>query len=141
MRKLNLSWKAEFTHRIQQLAGENEAAFAKKAGISDQAFRKYLKGTIPGGENILKISRAGNCSTDWLLTGKKEATYLPEFEGEILRVCEDLQELMKYGEKEEKDSVLSAIKQAQKIRDLKTSTTGYSTGRRKKDGNVIYVRF
>lgn len=57
------------TARIVSLAGDNEAQFAKKAGISDQAFRKYLKRSIPGGENILKIAIAGNVTTDWLLTG------------------------------------------------------------------------
>jgi len=73
MNKLNLRWKKELTARIQLLAGENEAAFIKKTGISDQAFRKYLKGTIPGGANILKIAEAANVSTDWLLTGKEPA--------------------------------------------------------------------
>lgn len=72
MKKLNHSWKDELTERIASLAGKNEAQFAKKAKISDQAFRKYLKGSVPGGENIKKIAEAGNVSTDWLLTGKEK---------------------------------------------------------------------
>jgi len=89
-----LSWKDELRKRIQGLAGENEAAFAKKAGISDQAFRKYLRGSVPGGENILKIARAGNCSTDWLLTGEEKGNYikckLPPEAGDI---CDMLKEI------------------------------------------------
>ena len=126
-----MSWKADFTHRIQQLAGENEAAFAKKAGISDQAFRKYLKGTIPGGENILKISRAGNCSTDWLLTGEKQKNnFMCGWHEQTIKLCNELKEILDNSEEEEKTAVLSAIRQAKKIKELKNSTAGRSSERR-----------
>ncbi|MBU4010101.1 MAG: hypothetical protein KJ882_04985, partial [Proteobacteria bacterium] len=63
----------EISDRIKLLADKDEsiAAFAKKSGISDQLFRKYIAGSIPGGIMLLKIATAGNVSVDWILTGEK----------------------------------------------------------------------
>lgn len=97
MKKQNNSWKEELIDRIKLLAGENEAAFAKKAGIGDQAFRKYLKGSVPGGENILKIAVAGNRSTDWLLTGKEKLNIScpVNCDDEIRELCAEVKEIIK----------------------------------------------
>ena len=75
--KLHNNWKKELTDRIIKLAGKNPAAFARKATISDQTFRTYLHGSIPGGDKVLEIANAGNVSTDWLLTGHEETSKSP----------------------------------------------------------------
>ncbi len=68
--ELKNSWKDEFIKRLNDIAGNNPAEFARKAGISDQLFRKYLKGSIPGCDKLLLISYVSGKSVDWLLTGK-----------------------------------------------------------------------
>lgn len=63
-------WKCGFIQRLKFISEENVAAFARKAKISDQAFRSYLDGTIPGADKLIGIARAGNISLEKLITGK-----------------------------------------------------------------------
>lgn len=111
MEKLNDSWKKEFTERIKLIAGENEAAFAKKAGLSDQLLRKYLKGSIPGSDQLLKIAKAAACSTDWLLTGKEyEHPSCPvKCDAEMIEICKDLKEILQSDDKETIEAIKSNI--------------------------------
>ena len=62
----------EIKDRIQEIAQPNPGAFAKKAGISDQLMRKYLKGSEPGADKIKKIAEAAGVNEKWLLSGKGE---------------------------------------------------------------------
>jgi len=69
-KKADDSIRAGITARIKEVVGENGAAFARQAKLTDAALRKYLKGTaMPGAEAIIRIARAAGVTTDWLLTG------------------------------------------------------------------------
>ncbi|WP_419663202.1 uncharacterized protein Dvar_36160 [Desulfosarcina variabilis str. Montpellier] len=70
MSENNNNIKHEITQRIVAIAGENPAEFARRAGITDQSFRMYLKGSMPSAPALLKIALAGGVSADWLLSGK-----------------------------------------------------------------------
>ena len=52
---------------------------------------------------------------------------------EAINACNDVREILSFGGKEEKDAVLSAIKQAKKINSLKKSNAGLSSARVKKN--------
>jgi len=46
-------------------------AFAKKCGISESVFRKYLAGeSVPGADKLVDIAREAGVSLDWLATGR-----------------------------------------------------------------------
>lgn len=74
-RKSNLNWdSAGFIKRLNDIAKPNPYAFAKAAGLSDQKFRKYLVGTIPGSDALSQIARTAKVSMDWLVDGKEYKT-------------------------------------------------------------------
>jgi len=52
---------------------------------------------------------------------------------EAINACNDVNEILAFGDKEEKDAVLSAIKQAKKISSLKKTNAGLSSARAKKN--------
>jgi len=55
--------------------GEREKAlFAKKIGVSPWMISKYLAGTLPNSQILLRISRITGRSMEWFLTGE-EAKY------------------------------------------------------------------
>lgn len=66
--------KEAFKERLESLVERyhngNSTAFANKAGMNDRTFKKYLNGSMPGADKLLKIAIAGRVSVDWLLTGK-----------------------------------------------------------------------
>jgi phage repressor protein C with HTH and peptisase S24 domain len=49
---------------------ESPHAFSKKAGISDTMIRKYLAGSSPGVDALVKISDAADVNLDWLAAGR-----------------------------------------------------------------------
>ncbi|MEI9410753.1 helix-turn-helix transcriptional regulator [Mesorhizobium salmacidum] len=51
---------------VLAMGGESPHAFAKRAGLSDSSFRQYLKGTMPGLDNLIAIAKTGGVSLDWL---------------------------------------------------------------------------
>ncbi len=68
-----------------------QRGLAKKAGISFGGIQKYEGGKIPKGDNLLKLSRALECSMDWLMTGEyfyghpsEEDLYGESHEGNII---------------------------------------------------------
>ncbi len=136
MTKINNSWRDGLTKRIRLLAGNNEAAFAKKAGIRDQTFRKYLSGSIPGGDKILLIARAGGVSTDWLLTGEEEPSKIPietEMEEENLKFTHRL--LEKYHRlKSGFDSAIS------KLQDINKSMESEQPPEGEKERRKFFIR-
>lgn len=60
-----------FAERLKASIGdENQAAFARKCGISEGALRKYAKGALPGLEILVEIARTAGVSVHWLATGE-----------------------------------------------------------------------
>jgi len=61
-----------FPQRLMEAkGGMSTLAFAKKCGISESIFRKYLAGTsIPGADKLLEIARTAAVSLTWLATGE-----------------------------------------------------------------------
>jgi phage repressor protein C with HTH and peptisase S24 domain len=62
-----------FHERLNAAMGAESAhAFAKRAGLSDSSFRQYLKGSMPGLDNLIDIAHAAGVSLDWLALGRGE---------------------------------------------------------------------
>lgn len=60
-----------FVERLQEIIGENSAnSFAKRAGIGESTFRKYLAGSMPSIDNAAKIAKAAGVALQWLATGE-----------------------------------------------------------------------
>jgi transcriptional regulator with XRE-family HTH domain len=65
-----LSSDATFADRLRALIGDSSvSAFARKAGLGEGLIRRYLSGSEPSLSKAEKISRAANCSLEWLATG------------------------------------------------------------------------
>lgn len=45
-------------------------AFALKCEIADSLMRKYLAGSMPGADKLVRIARANNVNIEWLATGE-----------------------------------------------------------------------
>lgn len=61
---------ATFADRLRALIGDSSvSAFARKAGLGEGLIRRYLQGSEPGLGKAEQISRAANCSLEWLATG------------------------------------------------------------------------
>lgn len=59
-------------HRLMFIIGEESVSgFARRAGISESVLRKYVTGSNPGADNLLKIARASGCTIDWIVTGEQ----------------------------------------------------------------------
>jgi transcriptional regulator with XRE-family HTH domain len=120
------------TARIKEIVGPDKKAFAKKSGISYEVIRLWWNGDyLPTVEFLLKLNKC-NIDINWLLTGKDQQNNFMFGWGETIRACNELKEILDNGEKDEVDQVLFAIKQAQKIRDLKKPVAGASSERRRK---------
>jgi phage repressor protein C with HTH and peptisase S24 domain len=61
-----------FAERLNLVIGKFESphAFSKKAGVSDSAIRKYLAGSSPGLDALLRIADAGDVRLDWLAANR-----------------------------------------------------------------------
>jgi phage repressor protein C with HTH and peptisase S24 domain len=65
--------QTSFHQRLNEVMGSESAhAFAKRAGLSDSSFRQYLKGSMPGLDNLIDIANAAQVSLDWLALGRGE---------------------------------------------------------------------
>jgi len=63
--------ESEFSGRLRQLIGTRPLLqFAKKSGISDSLIRKYLRGSLPGMDNLIALADAGGVRVGWLATGE-----------------------------------------------------------------------
>lgn len=51
------------------LKGESVHAFAARAKIGDSTMRKYLSGSEPGLDKVIRIARAARVRLEWLATG------------------------------------------------------------------------
>ena len=72
-RETKIRWDGTgFPARLATAKGALSAnAFAKKCGLSESVFRKYLAGeSIPGADKLVDIAREAAVSVDWLATGR-----------------------------------------------------------------------
>jgi transcriptional regulator with XRE-family HTH domain len=79
-----------FGQRLKAVMGkESMASFARGCDISDAMIRKYLKTTtLPGIDNVKKISEYTQKSLSWLITGVEE-TKTPEASGSPTGLTEE----------------------------------------------------
>jgi GTP-dependent phosphoenolpyruvate carboxykinase len=59
----------------------------------------------------------------------EENNFMCGWPEETIKACNDLKKILDDGEEEERKDVLSAIRQAKKIKELKNSTAERSSGR------------
>ncbi|MNM83574.1 DNA polymerase V subunit UmuD [compost metagenome] len=61
----------KFSERLQAAIGDKVSvlAFAKRCGISDSLMRKYLRGSLPGTDNLVAIALNAHVSIAWLACG------------------------------------------------------------------------
>ncbi|MEA3643586.1 MAG: helix-turn-helix transcriptional regulator [Lamprobacter sp.] len=67
------SWDgAGFPERLLEAkGGMSTLAFAKKCGISESSFRKYLTGgSVPGADKLLEMAQTAGVSLTWLASGE-----------------------------------------------------------------------
>ncbi|MES2934797.1 MAG: helix-turn-helix transcriptional regulator [Pseudomonadota bacterium] len=65
-----MSAEATFADRLAVLIGDSSvSAFARKVGLGEGLIRRYLQGSEPGLSKAERISKATNCSLEWLATG------------------------------------------------------------------------
>lgn len=63
----------DFSFRLKQRRkdfGLSQKQLAQAVGLSSKTIQKYEYGDTPKGSNLISLSRALNCSIDWLLTGR-----------------------------------------------------------------------
>lgn len=64
---------SDFIDRLRALIGEGSMhAFSARCGISDSLLRKYLAGSLPGLDNLIRIAAACGVSVGWLAAGEGE---------------------------------------------------------------------
>jgi transcriptional regulator with XRE-family HTH domain len=66
--------------RLQKAIGsESVASFAKRSGVGESLLRKYLAGSQPGAENLLKLADAAAVNVAWLIDGRQpQAMPIPD---------------------------------------------------------------
>lgn len=137
MEKTKKFHDCDITERIRVIVGANKKAFAKKADILYESVRLWCKGAcLPQVEHLIKLKNNMGINIDWLLSGShdvKQDNFMCDWPEDAIRACNDLKEILDFGEKREKEIILSTIEQAKKIRDLKKPVAGLSSERRKKN--------
>lgn len=104
MKSNNILDKEKFIERLRLIAQPNPGAFAAKCeGISDQLFRSYLAGAVPGIDKVIVIAEQAGVSLDWLLTGKENHHECPVgYDKDLQEICKALKMLLesetKWGE-------------------------------------------
>ncbi|MGA7979607.1 MAG: helix-turn-helix transcriptional regulator [Chromatiaceae bacterium] len=71
-----MHWDHEaFAERLKSVKGyQSTNAFARRCGISESVFRKYLAGvSVPGADKLVDIARVAGVSLVWLATGTGSA--------------------------------------------------------------------
>ena len=57
-----------FFTRLETLRGQrSKAAFCRDIGVSPPLYQKWAGGSIPGGDKLKLIAKAGGVSVEWLL--------------------------------------------------------------------------
>lgn len=66
--------RSEFKDRLKLLLGETaETVFARRCNVPPSSMRKYLNGSVPGIDKVIKIAEATGKSVQWLVTGEEVA--------------------------------------------------------------------
>lgn len=58
------------TRLLETIGDESVASFAKRSGVGQSLLRKYLSGSLPSAENLLKLADAGAVNVAWLIDGR-----------------------------------------------------------------------
>jgi transcriptional regulator with XRE-family HTH domain len=67
-----LAPESHLSDRIKEVVGDaSQAAFARKCGVSESVFRKYLAGAMPSADRLVAIADAGGVTVEWLATGRE----------------------------------------------------------------------
>lgn len=63
--------RRKFAKRLAEVRGPNRSQrrFAHDVGISQQNMNRFFHGALPSFETLVKISKAEQCSLDWLMLG------------------------------------------------------------------------
>lgn len=95
IRKNNLGWDEEgFIARLNAIAKPNPSAFARAAKLTDQSFRKYLSGSIPGSDVLAQISKTADVSIEWLVWGKEGQVKKSPLPPEIQKECDKAAQIL-----------------------------------------------
>lgn len=79
-----------FAYRLRQAIGtQSVLAFAQKCDISDSLVRKYLSGSLPRVDKLVRMAEVAGVSVEWLATGKGPVseTALPRVRDEGAGAC------------------------------------------------------
>lgn len=67
-----LAPESHLSDRIKEIVGdESQTSFAKRCGVSESVFRKYLAGAMPSTDRLVAIAEAGGVTVEWLATGRE----------------------------------------------------------------------
>ncbi|MGD0279953.1 MAG: helix-turn-helix transcriptional regulator [Smithella sp.] len=117
----------ELVKKALKERGWRAAELSRRSGVSTGILSRYLNEVLgTSDDNLFAIL----CTLD--LINIPKITVMRGWSQTAIEACNDIREILDFGEKEEKDAVLAAIKQAKKIRSLKKSNAGLSLARRKK---------
>ena len=94
-RKNNLGWDNEgFMVRLNAIAKPNPSAFARAAKLTDQSFRKYLSGSIPGSDVLAQIAKTAGVSIEWLVWGENERVQKSPQPSHIQKECDKVAKIL-----------------------------------------------
>ncbi|MGP8154580.1 MAG: helix-turn-helix domain-containing protein [Smithella sp.] len=103
------------------------AELSRRSGVSAGVLSRYLNKVLgTSDDNLFSILRALD------LINIPETGITHGLSREAIDACNDIKEILDFGEKDERETVLAAIKQAKKISGLKKSNAGRSPARSKK---------
>jgi transcriptional regulator with XRE-family HTH domain len=67
-----------FFSRLESLRGQrSKASFCRDIGVSQPLYQKWAGGSIPGGDKLKLIAKAGGVSVEWLLGEGDASVSLP----------------------------------------------------------------
>lgn len=120
--------------KIRKSKGLTVVQLAKKADLSNGMIsqiendkRKIFQDSFL---QVLSALNITNASAFFSLI--KSSGFMSGWSEDVIKICLEVKEILDYGEKDEKEDVLLAIKRSQKFRDLKKPVAGLSSERRKK---------
>lgn len=118
----------ELVKKAKEKKGWNAAELSRQSGVSTGVISRYLNKVLgTSDDNLFSMLR----SLD--LINLPDADMTCGWSKEAINACNDVRDILAFGEKEERDAVLSAIKQAKKINSLKKSNAGLYSARTKKN--------
>lgn len=63
--------ESHLSDRIKEAMGDSsQAGFARRCGVSESVFRKYLVGAMPSTDRLVAIADAAGVTVEWLATGR-----------------------------------------------------------------------